>query len=581
MNFFSLFRQKITKILSTLQNENKLPLNLDLTRIAVEPPKDPHHGEIATNAAMVLAKSAGMPPRQLAELLIEHLNALPEIAATSIAGPGFINLKLTPLFWQQQLQKILQEKLHYGDSQLGQGEAINVEFVSANPTGPMHAGHGRNAVLGDAICALLMKVGYQVTREYYINDAGSQTETLARSTYLRYLQALGHTIEESCFEGLYPGNYLVKVGHDLAKEFGELWVNEPEAVWLEPIRIYTINAMMDLIKQDLNEIGVHMDVYRSEQDIIKKGGVEQALQVLEQRGDLYIGTLEKPKGHDVEEWEPRPQTLFRSTAYGDDVDRPLKKSDGSWTYFASDIAYHYDKFQRGFTKMIDVLSADHGGYFKRIQAACKAVTSEAAEVEVKCYQLVNFLENGLPVKMSKRSGTFITLKDVIDRVGKDVTRFIMLTRRHDMIIDFDFQKVIEQTKDNPIFYVQYAHARCHSVLRHSLNLVKDLDFHQIDLAHLTEDVELAIIKLLASWPQQVETAAVMREPHRIANYLYDVAAAFHGLWNKGKENAELRFIEPDNLPKTYARLALVQAVAFVIASGLNLFGITPVEEMRS
>lgn len=581
MNFFSLFRQKIFNIISLLQHENKLPPDLDLARIAVEPPKDPQHGEIATNVAMVLAKPAGITPRQLADLIINHLNGLPEVANSSIAGPGFINLKLTPQFWHQQLHKILQKKIHYGDSQLGQGESINVEFVSANPTGPMHAGHGRNAVLGDAICALLTKVGYKVTREYYINDAGSQTETLARSAYLRYLQALGHSIDESRFEGLYPGDYLVTVGDNLAKEFNTIWVDAPESVWLEPVRLYTINAMIDLIKQDLESIGVHMDVYRSEQEIIKRGGVEQALQVLEQRGDLYIGVLEKPKGHDAEEWEPRPQTLFRSTAYGDDVDRPLKKSDGSWTYFASDIAYHYDKFQRGFTKMIDVLSADHGGYFKRIQAACMAVTNGAAAVEVKCYQLVNFLENGIPVKMSKRSGTFITLKDVIDRVGKDVTRFIMLTRRHDMIIDFDFQKVIEQTKDNPIFYVQYAHARCHSVLRHGSSLLKNLDFHQIDLAHLTEDVELAIIKLLASWPQQVETAALMREPHRIANYLYDVAAAFHGLWNKGKENAELRFIEPDSLPKTYARLALVQAVAFIIASGLHLFGITPVEEMRS
>lgn len=580
MNFFSEFRHKLIYILQDLQKAGKLPHDLDLTRIALEPPKDPNHGEIATNAAMVLAKPAQMSPRHLAELIVPAITDLKEVLEASIAGPGFINLKLAPDYWHRQLEVILNQKVHYGDTSLGNGEKINVEYVSANPTGPMHAGHGRNAVLGDVICSLLEKIGYSVTREYYVNDAGSQTVTLAKSTYLRYLQALGQDIDESRFEGLYPGDYLVTVGQRLAQEKGDLWLNEEESVWLEPIRRYTIDAMMVFIKEDLERVGIHMDVYTSEEEIVRKGGVDHALDLLQKRGDLYVGVLEKPKGHGIEDWEAKPQTLFRSTAYGDDVDRPLKKSDGSWTYFASDIAYHYDKYQRGYKRLIDVLSADHVGYFKRIQAACKAVSDNEAEIEVKCYQLVNFLENGIPVKMSKRSGTFISLKEVVERVGKDVTRFIMLTRRHDMIIDFDFQKVVEQTKDNPIFYVQYAHARCQSVLRHGSVFLQGQDINQINLAPLTEDVELAIIKLLASWPQHVETAALMREPHRIANYLYDLAAGFHGWWNKGKDNAELRFIEPDNKQTTLARLALVQAVAYVIASGLHLFGITPVEEMR-
>jgi arginyl-tRNA synthetase len=580
MNFFSEFRLKLVHIIQTLQDEQKLPRDLDLTRFVVEPPKDPQHGEIATNIALVLAKAAQMSPRQFAELISQAIHQIDEVTHVSIAGPGFINLKLSPSYWHQQLKNILAQNIHYGDANIGQSEKINVEYVSANPTGPMHAGHARNAVLGDAISSLLQKIGYDVTREYYINDAGSQTITLARSTYLRYLQALGHDIDESRFDGLYPGDYLINVGRKLAQEYGTIWVDKDEHIWLDPIRHYAVQSMMAMIKEDLERIGIHMDVYASEEELIKQGIVDHALDLLEKRGDLYIGVLDRPKGHDIEDWEAKPQTLFRSTAYGDDVDRPLKKSDGSWTYFASDIAYHYDKYRRGFKRLIDVLSADHVGYFKRIQAACKAVSNNEAEVEVKCYQLVNFLENGIPVKMSKRSGSFISLKDVVDRVGKDVTRFIMLTRRHDVVIDFDFQKVVEQTKDNPVFYVQYAHARCQSVLRHGSAISQGQDLNQVDLAYLTEDTELAIIKLLASWPQQVETAALMREPHRIANYLYDTAAAFHGWWNKGKENAELRFIEPDNVPKTLARLALVQAVAYVIASGLNLFGIAPVEEMR-
>jgi arginyl-tRNA synthetase len=506
----------------------------------------------------------------LAEIIAASLRQLPEVTHVEIAGPGFINITLKPDFWQRQLLTILQTGTAYGNSDIGGKQKVNVEYVSANPTGPMHTGHGRNAVLGDAIASLLQKVGYEVCREYYINDAGGQIDALARSVYLRYK------------EGMYGADYLVPAGQELATLKGDVWIGKPESEWIEEIRQFSVQAMMALIRQDLDALGVHMDVFTSEKHLVDGGGVEKVLKVLEEKGDLYVGTLERPKGHDVEDWEPRPQTLFRATAYGDDVDRPLKKSDGSWTYFASDIAYHFDKFQRGFTQMIDVLGADHGGYVKRIQAATAAVTGGQGHAEVKTCQMVNFMENGVPIKMSKRAGTFIKLRDVTDRVGKDVTRFIMLTRRHDMGIDFDFAKVVEQTRDNPVFYVQYAHARVCSVLRHGLTLLPDAldDLPIINVSLLTDESELEMIKLLANWPRQVEVAALIREPHRIAYFLHDVAAAFHVLWNKGKDQTHLRFIDTNDHPMTIARLALVKGVATVIASGLNLFGITPLEEMR-
>lgn len=581
MNLFFTFHVKVIHILETLKSRQQLPTDISFDRVTIESPKDPIFGDMATNAAMVLSSASGKKPRELAELILGELLQLPEITSAEIAGPGFINFTLHPDIWRTQIKTILKQGIEYGSSNLGQNIPVNIEYVSANPTGPMHAGHGRNAVFGDAIAALLEKTGFKVTREYYINDAGNQTQILARSAYLRYLQSLGHAIDESQFEGLYPGDYLISIGDLIKEKFGNSLENKPETEWLEPIRKLTLEAMMHLISQDLDLIGIKMDVYSSEETIAQSGAIEEGLKTLEEKGDIYKGVLDKPKGHDIEDWEPRPQTLFRATAYGDTVDRALKKSDGSWTYFASDIAYHYNKFKRGFSTLIDVLGADHSGYIKRIQAATTAITDGKASLEVKVCQLVNFLENGQPIKMSKRAGTFIKLSDIVEKVGKDVARFIMLTRRQDMTIDFDFVKVLEQTKDNPVFYVQYAHARAHSVLRHGKQLFNDLnDLTSTNLSLLKDESELAIMKLLSIWPRQVESAALTREPHRITNYLYEVAASFHALWNKGKDNVELRFIDPTKQELTMSRLALVNAVALVIASGLTLLRITPVEEMR-
>lgn len=583
MDVFLHFKETVLAVLQTLIQQGQLPPNLDLSRVTVDLPKDSSHGDMAINAAMVLAKPSGKNPRELAELIIKHIQELPDVSSVNIAGPGFINVILKPEFWQCQILQILKAGTSYGSSDYGGNEKINVEFVSANPTGPLHTGHGRNAILGDAIATLLQKIGYSVCREYYVNDAGGQIDALARSVHLRYLEALGIPIQESDFkEGMYGGDYLVPLGKELAEQKGNVWVDQPETLWIEEVRNYSVKAMMAIIQQDLDALGVHMDVFTSEKKLVEEGRVEQALQVLKDKGDIYVGVLERPKGHSVEDWEPRPQTLFRSTPYGDDVDRPLMKSDGSWTYFASDIAYHYDKFRRGFSQMIDVLGADHGGYLKRIQAATTAITNGRGHAEVKSCQMVNFMENGIPIKMSKRAGTFIKLQDVIDRVGKDVTRFIMLTRRHDMGIDFDFAKVVEQTRENPVFYVQYAHARICSVLRHGIASFPKIldDFTKINVSLLTDISELEMIKLLASWPRQIEVAALNREPHRIAYFLYDVASAFHALWNKGKDQTHLRFIDTENHDVTAARLALVKGTATIIASGLELFGITPVEEMR-
>lgn len=582
LNIFHFFKQHIHDIVEKLQKTHGWPreavIGQGASKITVEPPKDCAHGDLATNVAMVLAKPLGMQPRQVADLVADVLRTHSDVASVSIAGPGFINMVLEPTFWQARLVDILESGVHYGDASFGAGQRINVEFVSANPTGPMHTGHARNAVLGDAIAALLKKTGFDVCREYYINDAGGQIETLARSTYLRYLQAAGQTVDDEAFEGLYPGDYLVNVGEFLYAREGLKWVDQPTSSWLPLFRETAVAHMMQLIRDDLAALGVTMDVYTSEAALVAQGAIERCLAALETSGDVYVGVLERPKGHEVDDWEERPQTLFRATNYGDDVDRPLKKSDGSWTYFAGDIAYHFDKFQRGFTHMIDILGADHGGYVKRIQAAVRAITQGEGAAEVQICQLVNFMENGVPIKMSKRAGTFIKVKDVIDRVGKDVTRFMMLTRRNDMMIDFDFSKVLEQTKENPVFYVQYAYARCMSVLRHAatLSLKPDLSSRAL----LTDDAELEMIKVLAYWPRQVEVAALTREPHRIAFYIQDVAATFHGLWNKGKEQTELRFIDPQNPEVTQVRLALVQATAYVIASALTLFDITPMEEMR-
>lgn len=580
-NFSISYTNLVYNCLKQLQESQVLSSSLSFDNISVEAPKESTHGDLSTNAAMVLAKPAGLAPRILAEKITPLLQQQPFVTSVSIAGPGFINFTLSNEYWQSFIPLILSQNLDYGNSTIGQGKRANVEYVSANPTGPMHAGHGRNAVFGDAIAALLTKTGYTVTREYYINDAGNQIDVLARSAHLRYRQALGERIAGEAFEGLYPGDYLVDIGQRFADQYGHQFVNQNEQQWLPLFRKETVAAMMELIRDDLAALGVKMDTFTSEQAIVDKGTVDTILAILQDKGDLYEGVLEKPKGHDDNDWEPRPQTLFRASAYGDDVDRALKKSDGTWTYFASDIAYHYDKFQRGGELIIDVLGADHAGYLKRIKAATKAVTNGKAEIDVCVSQLVNLLENGTPIRMSKRSGNFIRLRDVIDRVGKDVTRFIMLTRHHDMPIDFDFAKVLEQSKDNPVFYVQYAHARCHSVLRHGLTQFPNaFDSVNLDLKVLNDTTELEIMKLLAFWPRFLEKAALAREPHRITNYLQDLAAVFHSLWNKGKDHTELRFIDPNNASLTAARLNLIKAVATVLASGLTLFGITPVEEMR-
>jgi len=562
----------------------ELPAGLDLTRVTVEPPRDPAHGDMATNAALVLAKPAGRKPRELAEALAARLRDLAPVESAEVAGPGFLNLCLAPGYWQACLAGILRAGRAYGDSELGGGRAVNVEYVSANPTGPLTVGHARGAVVGDALAALLAKVGYAVTKEYYINDAGAQVDVLARSAYLRYREALGEEIGEIS-EGHYPGAYLKDVGAALAARDGGKWRDQPEERWLPPVRRFAIDALMDGVRADLAALGVHQDVYSSERALVESGGIEEVMKTLEARGLIYTGVLEPPKGKTPEDWEPRPQTLFRATRFGDDVDRPLRKSDGSWTYFAADMAYHLDKYRRGAELMIDIWGADHGGYVKRMQAAVQALTEGEARLEVLICQLVKLLRAGEPVKMSKRAGAFVTLREVIDEVGKGVVRFIMLTRKNDAPLDFDLAKVLEQSRDNPVFYVQYGHARACSVLRHAAELFPDLSQAPEDLAGarfdlLTDSDEIALIKQLALWPRLLESAAEAYEPHRVAYYLYDVAAGFHGLWTKGKDDARLRFLLEDDPDRTAARLALVRGVALVIASGLEVFGVEPVEEMR-
>ncbi len=584
MSVFNIFLGHISSVVSSLIQTIEMANQLDLKKITVEPTRDPSHGDLATNVAMVLAKPLGQNPRQLAEKIVGELKRIADIEKLEIAGPGFINMTLTSQFWHNQLREVLRQKERYGDSTLGKGELLNVEFVSVNPTGPLHTGHGRNAVLGDAIAALMRKVGYKVIREYYVNDAGGQVNALARSVYLRYLQALGKEISKNDFTAdMYHGDYLIPVGEAFAKELGRQWLGKPESEWLPIFREKSVAAMMEGIRTTLGHLGVVVDVYTSEKELVKAGRIEETLKILEDQGDVYQGVLNPPKGHVVDDWEERPQTLFKATAYGDDIDRALKKSDGSWTYFAGDIAYHVDKFKRGFKHMINVFGSDHSGYVKRLTSAVKALTQGQANLEIKVCQMVNFLDNGVPVRMSKRAGTFITVDEVIERVSKDVTRFMMISRHQDMPIDFDFAKVVEQTKDNPIFYIQYAHARICSVLRHTQSIFPNINLNYLESANielLTDESELAMIKLIANWPRQVEVAALVREPHRLANYLYDLASLFHALWNKGKDNTHLRFIDPNQEELTKARLALIKCVAMIISSGLLLFGITPVQEMR-
>ena len=584
MNLFTHFRDQIAALIEQLAADGQLPGGLDLSRITVEPPRDASHGDITTNAAMVLAKPAKMNPREIAALLAAKAESMAGVTGVEIAGPGFLNMRLSDDFWQSRLRDILDAGVAYGDSAAGQGHKVNVEYVSANPTGPMHVGHARGAVFGDALAALLDKAGYDVCREYYVNDAGSQVDVLARSLHLRYREALGEDIGEIP-EGLYPGDYLVPAGQALADRDGDKWKDVDEAEWLPTVRDFAIDAMMEMIRDDLAAMGVKHDKFTSERDLVQGNKVAEALDFLKDQGLIYEGVLEPPKGKLPDDWEEREQTLFKATQFGDDVDRPVQKSDGSWTYFATDMAYHLDKYRRGFSDMIDVWGADHGGYVKRMQSAIKALSGGEAALDVKLCQMVSLMDGGEPVKMSKRAGTFVTLRDVVDKVGKDVVRFIMLTRKNDAGLEFDFTKVTEQSKDNPVFYVQYAHARVNSVMRMAADelgaeVVSQDAIHGANLSRLTDEAELQLIQQLTQWPRIVESAATAHEPHRIAFYLGDVAAQFHGLWNKGKDDKSLRFIIFDDVELTLARLAMIRAVANVIASGLKVFGVTPVKEMR-
>jgi arginyl-tRNA synthetase len=590
-NIFADFRRVVLAALDDLTERGDLPRGLDFGRVAVEPSRDPSHGDLATNAAMVLAGPVKQNPMALADRVAAAL-VLRELATGDYRGagftavsarPGFINIRLDPEVWHAQLRDILRAGTAFGDSVTGRGERVNVEFVSANPTGPMHVGHGRGAVVGDALARLLEKAGYAVEREYYINDAGAQIDVLARSTFLRYCEALGEPIG-SIPEGYYPGEYLAETGRALAERDGRKWLDRPEAEWLQPVREFAVEQMIALIRADLAALGVAHDLFVSEQELVERGTIDECLGALERQGLIYTGILEAPKGKLPDDWEPREQTLFRATDFGDDVDRPLKKSDGSWTYFAADIAYHRDKFRRGFKNLIDVWGADHAGYVRRMQAAVRAVTGDAAALDVKICQLVNLFDKGQPVRMSKRAGTFVTLREVVDEVGEHVFRFIMLTRRNDQALDFDFAKVTEQSKDNPVFYVQYAHARASSVMRHAaeqfpITELSDAALSGVSLDRLSDPAEIALIRQLAGWPRLVEGAAQAHEPHRIAFYLQEVAAQFHVLWNKGKDEATLRFILASDQELTRARLALVRGVAIVIASGLAVFGVEPAQEM--
>ena len=580
MNAYRHFIDVIVAALQGMQAAGELPEKLDFSAITAEPPRDAAHGDIATNAAMVLAKPAGRKPRDIAEPLLARLKANADVVDGAVAGPGFINLKLADGFWRARLADCLAAGLAYGDSTMGQGAAVNVEYVSANPTGPLHVAHARGAVVGDALANLLHKAGYAVTKEYYINDAGAQVDKLGQSTYLRYREALGEAIGEIP-EGLYPGEYLKEIGAAIARRDGARWIDKPEADWLTEMRSFAIATLMAEIRTDLETLGVHIDVFSSERALVESGAVERAFATLTTQGLVYQGRLEPPKGAKPDDWEDREQTLFRSTQFGDDVDRPLKKSDGSWTYFANDIAYHHDKFVRGFADMIDIWGADHGGYVKRMKAAVSAITEKKGALDVKLCQLVRVLKNGELVRMSKRAGTFVTLRDLLDEVGPDVVRFTMLTRKNDAAFDFDLVKATEQSRDNPVWYVQYGHARTRSVVRQAAAAgIEPATLTGAVLDRLADSGELALIRLIAQWPRQVEAAALAHEPHRIAFYLYDLAAAFHAHWTRGSKEPGLKFVIEGDAELTRARLALVQAVGFVIGSGLKVFGVTPVDEMR-
>ena len=585
MNLFADFENRIKNALEVLDIIKEKRSEVDFGRVAVEPPRDQSHGDVATNAAMVLAKPLGTNPRALADIIAVALRGDPDISEVSVAGPGFINIRLSTGYWQRLLASMIEQGTSYGRSTVGASKKANVEYVSANPTGPMHVGHCRGAVVGDALANLMAFAGYDVTKEYYINDAGSQIDVLARSVFLRYREALGETIGEIP-SGLYPGDYLVPVGQALAEEYGPRLHNMSEEDWLPIVKDKAIDAMMTMIREDLDALNVHHDIFFSERALHAGGAqrIRAAINDLTFKGHVYRGTLPPPKGQLPEDWEDREQTLFRSTEVGDDIDRPLIKSDGSYTYFAADVAYFKDKFDRGYDEMIYVLGADHGGYVKRLEALARAVSGGKAKLTVLLCQLVKLFRNGEPVKMSKRSGNFVTLREVVDEVGRDAVRFMMLYRKSSEPLDFDFAKVTEQSKDNPVFYVQYAHARCASVFRQAQKAFPDLDIESLDLAAhanlIGEENELRLIAKLAEYPRVVEAAAVAQEPHRLAFYLYDLASSFHGHWSKGSENADLRFVNDKNRQLSVARLGLVHAVASVLKSGLAITGTAAPEEMR-
>ncbi len=581
MNIFHHIREKVEKALKTLAGRGVLPQDTDLSRITVEAPRDPAHGDVTTNAAMVLAKPAGRKPRDLAEEIAALLREDADIENVDIAGPGFINMRLSAAFWPRLMDAVLELGEAYGRSDLGKGLKVNVEYVSANPTGPLHVGHCRGAVFGDALANLLEETGHDVTREYYINDAGAQVDVLARSAFLRYREALGEDIGEIP-AGLYPGAYLKPVGKALAEKYGNGLRDMPEEEWLPIVRDFAIDAMMEMIRDDLAALGITHEVFFSERTLHESGLIDETIRELRERGLVYEGRLPPPKGKPPEDWEDREQLLFRATEFGDDIDRPLVKSDGSYTYFAADVAYIRDKLARGFRQLVYVLGADHGGYVKRLQAVNRALSGGEAELIARLCQLVKLFRGGEPVRMSKRAGDFVTLRDVVDEVGPDVVRFMMLTRKNDAPLDFDFEKVTEQSRDNPVFYVQYAHARICSVLRNAREELGEealASAGRPDWSLLKDEAEMAVIRRIGEYPRMLEAAARAHEPHRIAFYLQDLAADFHALWNKGKESPHLRFILKDQVDLSLTRLAFLRAIRYCLANGLHLLGVRPAEEM--
>lgn len=583
-NIFHSYKEKVDGVLAGMAANGDIPQGLDMSRVKVEPPKDLAHGDMSTNAAMVLAKAAGKNPRQLGEAIVTKMKTLPEIKEASVAGPGFVNFRLADAEWAQTLRTILSAGVHYGDSAMGARKKVNIEYVSANPTGPMHAGHTRGAVIGDTLANLLLKAGFAVTKEYYFNDAGTQVDVLARTTHVRYREALGENIGDIP-EGLYPGEYLKDVGAALAARDGAKWVGKPEDEWLSPVRDFAVKAMMATIREDLALIGIRHDVFTNEREIVENGTLEKCFKILQDLGLIYQGTLPPPKGKEMDDWEPAELTLFRSSNFGDSTDRPLKKRDGTWAYIMPDIAYHYDKIRRGYTWMINMLGKDHGGYLERMRPAIAAFSDGKAQLDVVFNGMVKLFKNGEPVKLSKRSGNIITLRELVEEVGAGAARFYMLSRTPDSDLDFDFAKVVEQSKDNPVFYVQYAHARCCSVLRNGQEMFKGADLSpnalaQANVARLNSPEELQLIRFMAGWPRFVEAAAEAHEPHRIATWLHDMASEFHAFWNKGRDDAALRFLHEDDKELSLARLALVKAVATVIASGLAVMGVTPLEELH-